>query len=60
MRFLTYGIPLALFQYYPLLYLLDRAQNPILMFLPLLSLLFVLPCYALFRLGLRKYKSTGS
>ena len=60
LRFLTYVVPLALFQYYPLLYLLGKDSNPLLMFAPLLSLLFVFPCYALFRLGLRRYKSTGS
>lgn len=60
LKFLTYVIPLALFQYYPLLYLLDREQNPIIMFLPAISLLFLIPCYALFRFGMKRYKSTGS
>ena len=58
--FLTYIIPLALFQYYPLLYLIGRTENPIFIILPVLSLLFLLPCYAVFRLGMRKYQSTGS
>ncbi|MCL2166685.1 MAG: ABC-2 family transporter protein [Clostridiales bacterium] len=60
LRFLTFVIPLALFQYYPLLYLLDREQSVLYMLLPLVALLFLLPCYAFFRLGLRRYKSTGS
>ena len=60
LRFLTFVIPLALFQYYPLLYLLDREQSPLYMFTPLLALLFLIPCYAFWNLGLRKYKSTGS
>lgn len=60
LRFLTLVIPLALFQYYPLLYLLDREQSPLFALLPLLSLLFLIPCFFLFRLGIRKYKSTGS
>ncbi|MCL2121170.1 MAG: ABC-2 family transporter protein [Clostridiales bacterium] len=60
LRFLTFVIPLALFQYYPLLYLLDREQSVWYMLLPLVALLFLLPCYAFFRLGLRRYKSTGS
>ena len=60
LRFLTFVVPLALFQYYPLLYLLDRRQSPVFMLLPLVSLLFLLPCYAFFRIGLRRYKSTGS
>lgn len=60
LKFLTYIIPLALFQYYPLLYLLNRTQNTFYMFTPLIGLLFIIPCYTFFRIGLRRYKSTGS
>ena len=60
LKFLTFVIPLALVQYYPLLYLLDMEQNPLYMLTPLISLLFLPICYALFRLGLRRFKSTGS
>jgi len=60
LRFLTYVIPLALVQYYPLLYLLGRSENLLYMFTPVLSLLFLLPAYGLWRIGLRRYKSTGS
>ena len=60
LRFLTYVVPMALFQYYPLLYLLDIEQSKFYMFVPLFSLVFILPSYGFFRLGLRKYKSTGS
>lgn len=60
LKFLTYIIPLALFQYYPLLYLLDRAQSTFYMFTPLIGLLFIIPSYTFFRIGLRRYKSTGS
>jgi ABC-2 type transport system permease protein len=60
LRFLTFVVPLALFQYYPLLYLLDMEQSKFYMFLPLFSLLFLIPAYTFFRIGLRRYKSTGS
>ncbi len=60
LKFLTYIVPLALYQYYPLLYLLDREQSVFYMFTPLIALLFIIPCYAFFRIGLRRYKSTGS
>lgn len=60
LKFLTYVIPLALFQYYPFLYLTDKSKNMFYMFTPLLSLLFIMPCYLLFRVGLRYHKSTGS
>ena len=60
LKFLTFVIPLALFQYYPLLYLLGKEQNTFFMFLPMIALLFLIPCYVFFKLGLSRYKSTGS
>ena len=60
LKFLTYIVPLALIQYYPLLYLLDIEQSVFFMFIPLGGLLFLIPSYAFFRIGLRRYKSTGS
>lgn len=60
LRFLTFVIPLALFQYYPLLYLLDIEQGVLYMLAPLFGLLFFVPGYVFFRFGLRRYKSTGS
>lgn len=60
LKFLTYAVPLALFQYYPLLYLLGMEQSVFYMFTPLIALLFIIPCYAFFRVGLRRFKSTGS
>ena len=60
LRVLTYVVPLALFQYYPLLYLLGRETGTLYMLAPLLGLLFAIPAYAFWRFGLRRYKSTGS
>ena len=60
LKLLTFVIPLALIQYYPLLYLLDREGSKLFMFLPLVSLLFLIPSYGFFRFGLSKFKSTGS
>ncbi len=60
LRLVTFIIPLALFQYYPLLYILGMTDNTFYMFTPIFCILFTVPCYALFRFGLRKYKSTGS
>ena len=56
----TFVIPYALVQYYPLLYLLDRTENVGFIFLPLLALWFLIPSYALWRYGVRRYKSSGS
>jgi ABC-2 type transport system permease protein len=60
LKFLTYVIPLALFQYYPFLYLIGRSHNIFYMFLPLVGMLFIIPCLLLWRVGVRHYKSTGS
>lgn len=56
----TFAVPYALVQYYPLLYLLGRREEPFYVFLPLLALWFLLPAYGLWRLGVRKYQSSGS
>jgi len=60
LKFLTYVVPLALVQYYPLLYLTGRKESLWYALTPVLALLFLLPCYAFFRFGMSKYKSTGS
>jgi ABC-2 type transport system permease protein len=60
LKFLTYIVPLALVQYYPLLYLVGREESILYALTPVLALAFLLPCYGFFRFGLRHYKSTGS
>lgn len=60
LKFFTYVIPLALFQYYPFLYLIGRTNNVIYMLLPLFGIVFIIPCYIFWRIGVRHYKSTGS
>jgi len=60
LRFFTFVIPLALFQYYPFLYLTGRSDRVWYMLLPLVSLLFLIPCVLFWKAGVRHYKSTGS
>jgi len=60
LRFFIYVVPLALVQYYPLLYLLGRSNHPIHMLSPLAGFVFLLPCYGVWRIGLARYTSTGS
>lgn len=60
LKICTFIIPYSLFQYYPLLYLFDKTSNAACIFSPLVSILFLIPCYILWRFGVRKYKSTGS
>jgi len=60
LKFLTYVVPLALVQYYPLLYLTGRKESVLYAFAPVLALTFLLPCWLFFRFGMRRYKSVGS
>lgn len=53
-------VPLALVQYYPLLYLLDIETGLPYMLAPLGGLRFALPAYGFWRFGLKRYTSTGS
>jgi ABC-2 type transport system permease protein len=60
LKFLTYVVPIALFQYYPFLYLIGRTNNVWYMLAPLAGILFLIPCFIFWRIGVRHYKSTGS
>lgn len=50
LKFFTYVIPIALFQYYPFLYLIGRSNNIGLIFLPLIGFVFMIPCYCFLNL----------
>ena len=56
----TFIIPYAFVNYYPLLYFLDRSQNILYMFSPLLVFIFLIPCLLSFKIGMSHYNSTGS
>jgi len=60
--FLTFIIPFGAITYLPLQYLHSRIDGIgwLYAFLPLAGALFILPCIAAWRFGVRKYKSTGS
>ncbi len=60
LKFLTYVIPIALFQYYPFLYLIGQSQNKLYIFLPLIAALYIFPCLLFWKFGVKHYKSTGS
>ncbi len=60
LKFFTFVVPHALFQYYPLLYLTGRSDSKLYMLLPLLALWFWVPCLCVWKIGLRRYRSTGS
>lgn len=58
--FFTFIIPYAFVNYYPLLYILGKNNNILFAFSPLMVIIFVIPCLYLFKLGSKKYVSTGS
>ena len=59
-QFATFVIPYAPVQYYPLQYLLGRSGCWLYVLYPLGALLFLAVCYALWRVGVAHYTSTGS
>ena len=59
-KFFTYILPIALVNYYPLLYIIGKTNNIFYMILPIFTTIFIIPCYAVWKIGIRKYKSTGS
>lgn len=61
-KFFTFIVPLAFINYYPFLYLIDKAgkYEGLYMLSPLIAVLFIIPAYILWRIGVAHYKSTGS
>lgn len=62
LKFFTFIVPLAFINYYPFLYLIGKNQGHDIFYMlsPMLSLLFIIPSYVLWRFGVSHYKSTGS
>lgn len=60
LMFCTFVVPYALIQYYPLTYILGRSDQLWYMLLPLIACLFAVPCWIVWKIGVRRYKSTGS
>ncbi len=58
--FFTFIIPYGFINYYPLLYFIDKTDNILYMLSPLLVIVFLIPCYLSFKIGLKHYNSVGS
>lgn len=56
----TFVIPLTFVNYYPIMYLTGKTENLLIAFLPLVATLFIIPAIIIFKIGLKKYKSSGS
>ncbi len=59
-RFFTFIIPFGCFNYLPLLYITGRADNPLYALIPLVGVVFIIPCLIVWRIGVRHYVSTGN
>lgn len=59
-NFFTYILPIALVNYYPLLYVIGKSNNKLYGICPTMVILFTIPCYIVWKIGLKKYRSTGS
>ena len=60
LKFFTFIVPLAFVNYHPYLYIIGKVKNIYYVFSPLIGILFLIPAYILWRIGIRHYKSTGS
>jgi len=60
LKFYTFVIPMALWSYYPLLYLIGRSDSILCMISPVISAVFLIPCFILWKIGVRHFRSTGS
>ena len=58
--FFTFIIPYAFVNYYPLLYFLGKNNNVIYAFTPIITIIYLVPSLFIFKLGMKKYSSTGS
>ncbi len=61
-NFFTFVVPFACFNYLPLQYLLGNPSASVWvnMLAPVYGMVFVIPCYFVFRYSLTKYNSTGT
>ena len=58
--FFTFIIPITLINYYPIDYLIGDTNNILYVFIPLIPIILLILSTFIFKLGMRKYCSTGS
>lgn len=60
LKFMTFIIPLALVQYYPLLFILGKSNSLLYAIAPIFSFLFAIPTLLVWSRSRRHYSSVGS
>lgn len=58
--FFTFIVPFGLVNYYPVLYLFGKVDNWYYGLFPLFTIVFLIPCLIVWKIGVRHYESTGS
>ena len=58
--FFTFIIPFGFVNYYPLLYILEKTNNKLLIISPLITMLYLIPSILIFYRGIKRYSSVGS
>lgn len=58
--FFTFMVPFGLVNYYPVLYLFGKADNWYYGLFPLFTIVFLIPCLIVWKIGVKHYESTGS
>ena len=58
--FFTFIVPFGLVNYYPVLYLFGKADNWYYGLFPLFTVIFLIPCLIVWKIGVKHYESTGS
>lgn len=58
--FFTFIIPFGFVNYYPLLYILEKTNNKLLIISPLITMLYLIPSVIIFYNGIKRYSSVGS
>ena len=56
----TYIVPFGTVNYYPLLYLLDKSDNNLLILSPLVTIIYLIISIIIFYQGVKRYSSVGS
>ncbi|MGN1330262.1 MAG: ABC transporter permease [Clostridia bacterium] len=58
--FFTFIVPFGLVNYYPVLYLFGKVDNFYYGFIPIFTVIFLIPCICVWKIGVKHYESTGS
>lgn len=58
--FFTFIVPFGLVNYYPVLFLFGKVDNWYYGLFPIFTILFLIPCICVWKIGVKHYESTGS